>query len=109
MKTIRKADINIISATWIGWGDRIDRSRSTRANTVLASQDPVALDYYAAKYVLLPHARRFDRSGHYTHFSDPDNRQRPFYTFLKTCEAEGAGSMDEGKFEVISHDFKNNG
>ena len=108
MKTIRKADINFISATWIGWGDRIDPSRGVRANTILASQDPVALDYYAAKYVLLPHGRRLDHSGHYTQFHDPDNQQKPFYTFLKSCEAEGAGMMDEGKFEVISHDFKQN-
>ena len=48
MKTIRKADLNITTAEWIGISSRVDPPIAhTRA--LLASTDPVALDYHAYK------------------------------------------------------------
>ena len=48
--------LNIIDAIWISHSSRggYPESKCFRANQILASQDPVALDYWAAKHVLYP-------------------------------------------------------
>jgi len=48
--------LNIIDAIWVSHGSLTGYPASTtfRANQLLASQDPVALDYWAAKYILYP-------------------------------------------------------
>jgi uncharacterized protein (DUF362 family) len=54
--SIRTPVLNIIDAIWVshsslaGW----PAATTLRANQILASQDPVALDYWAAKYILYP-------------------------------------------------------
>jgi len=58
MKKIRMADLNIITAEWVGWGHRTDIKKATRLRTILASTDPIALDYYAAKQNESPQSRR---------------------------------------------------
>jgi hypothetical protein len=56
MAAVRPPVLNIIDAIWVsltalkGFPDNTTRRR----NTLVASQDPVALDYWAAKYVLYP-------------------------------------------------------
>jgi len=60
IKTIRKADLNIATAEWVGWGSRIDSSKAMRMRTILASTDPVALDYYGAKHIIYPMSQRRD-------------------------------------------------
>ena len=54
----RFPDLNIIDATWvcaeITTGPNAPYSMSTRLNTLVASQDPIAADYYAGRYVLRP-------------------------------------------------------
>ncbi len=45
IKTIRKADLNIVTAEWVGWGSRTDITKATQMRTILASTDPIALDY----------------------------------------------------------------
>lgn len=54
----RFPDLNIIDATWvnaeISSGPASPYATSTRLNTLVASQDPVAADYYAGKHVLRP-------------------------------------------------------
>ena len=63
LRTIRKADLNIVTAEWIGLADRIDPP-VVRTRTILASTDPVALDYHSAKYVLYPNSLiTFSRPG----------------------------------------------
>ncbi len=56
--------LNIMDAIWVnanpfpqtGCGPSTNYAQATRINVLLASRDPVALDYWAAKYVLMPTA-----------------------------------------------------
>jgi hypothetical protein len=54
----RFPDLNIIDATWscaeITTGPNAPYNLSTRLNTLVASRDPVAADWYAGKHVLRP-------------------------------------------------------
>ena len=56
MVSVRTPILNIIDATWVSYASITGYPANTtyRANQILASQDPVALDYFAAKYVLYP-------------------------------------------------------
>lgn len=53
---VRAPVLNIIDAIWVSHGSLAGypRSTTTRINQIAASQDPVALDYWAAKYILYP-------------------------------------------------------
>jgi hypothetical protein len=105
MKTVRMADLNIIAAERIGWGDRIDEKKSSRMRIVLASKDPVALDYYGSKHVLLPLTKKLDSTGKIIPWHDPDNTQKPLQKFLKSCHDEGIGTLDENLIRLIDYDF----
>lgn len=54
----RFPDLNIIDATWacaeIATGPSAPYGACTRLNTLVASRDPIAADYYAGRYVLKP-------------------------------------------------------
>jgi hypothetical protein len=54
--------LNVLDAIWInavpGRGPRTTYGQATRTNIIAASRDPVALDYWAAKNVLLPAAEK---------------------------------------------------
>ena len=52
--SVRTPVLNIIDATWVSFSalSGYPPSATFRANQLLASQDPVALDYWAAKYIL---------------------------------------------------------
>ena len=95
MKAIRRADFNIITAEYAGHQGR--RATPVHTKTVLASTDPVALDYYAAKYVLYPLGGR--KAG----YNDPDNPRGTFRKYLELCHAEGIGTLDES--EMVTHKF----
>ena len=105
MKTVRQADLNIIAGEWVGWGDRIDAEKRSHAKIVLASTDPVALDYYAGKYILLPYANKYDSTGKIAEWNDPDNAEKPFHTFLTTCHGQGIGNLDERLIKLAKYDF----
>jgi hypothetical protein len=97
MKTIRKADLNITTAEWVGLASRSE-APVVHTKAILASTDPVALDYHAAKYILFPNSNLA--------IHNPDNRKGPLYPYLVKC-AESSGSvLDETKVEVKSYDFK---
>lgn len=100
MKTIRKADLNITTAEWIGLSSRTEPPVA-RTRAVLASTDPVALDYHATKYLLHPN------SGILVH--NPDNRNGPLYQSLFKCSKEGGGIFDERHVAVKSFDFNAKG
>ncbi len=53
---VRAPDLNILDCIWVSYESLSGYPPETtcRANTLLAGFDPVALDYYASKYVLLP-------------------------------------------------------
>lgn len=92
MRTIRQADLNIIAAEYTGHEGRLETP--VRTKTVLASSDPVALDYYAARHVLLP------LGGSKAKYNDPDWKEGPFRKFLERCHAEGIGTLNENEIQV---------
>jgi hypothetical protein len=99
MQTIRQADLNVIAAEYVGTEGRT--VGAIRTKTVLASKDPVALDYYGAKNVLLA------QGGPRANYNDPDNTTGPFRRYLESCCAEGIGTLDEGEMVCQSYDFSN--
>jgi len=99
LNTIRRADLNITTAEWIGLASRTEPPIAhTRA--VLASADPVALDYHAAKYVLYPN------SG--ISIYNPDDKNSPAREYLMKCAEHGGGIFDEQLVGVKSYDFNTN-
>jgi Domain of unknown function (DUF362) len=54
--SVRTPVLNIIDATWVSFSSLSGYPANTtyQANQILACQDPVALDYWASKYVLYP-------------------------------------------------------
>lgn len=67
--------LNILDAIWVNAapnkGPGTDYGEATRVNIIAASTDPIALDYWASKHILLQTARI---QGHPLLFSmDPDN------------------------------------
>jgi hypothetical protein len=72
MVSIRTPVLNIIDAIWVSHLSIKGYPADTtfRANMLLASQDPVALDYWAAKYMLYP--------------IDFNNRHHPDYSGILT-------------------------
>ena len=67
MHVARYPDLNIVDAIWVtpAGGPNGPYESAVRLDRLLASRDPVALDYYCGKYVLMP------VSGNPRH--DPDN------------------------------------
>ena len=82
--------LNILDATWInanpGNGPRTTYTAATRANVLMASSDPVALDYWAAKHVLMQAAHAIGVNNLST--IDPDNEISGFENWLKLSMQE---------------------
>jgi len=97
LTTIRRADLNIVTAEWIGLASRVEKP-IVRTRAVVASTDPVALDYHSAKYILYPN------SG--IKFHNPDEEKSPSRQYLMACAEHGGGEFDERKVAVKSYDFK---
>jgi hypothetical protein len=99
MKTIRKADLNITTAEYVGL---VSRTEPPIAHTqaILASPDPVALDYHAAKYFLYPNSNIW--------FHNPDDPESPTRDYIKECATRIKGILDERYLEVSSYDFHTN-
>jgi hypothetical protein len=100
MKTIRKADLNVITAEWVGWGHRTEVAGAARTRTILAGIDPVALDYYGAKYLVYPLSK--NREHH-----DPDNPKSSIRRFLNLAsETSGEGALDEQNIRGHVFDYE---
>jgi len=97
MRTIRKADLNITTAEWIGLSSRVD-CPVVQTRAILASTDPVALDYHAAKYLLYPNSQ--------ISLHNPDNKKGPLRQYLLKCAEAECGTLDERFVKVTSYDFK---
>jgi hypothetical protein len=96
MKTIRKADLNITTAEWTGLSSRTDPPMAhTRA--VLASKDPVSLDYHSTKYILYPNSR--------IPFHNPDEKKGPLNQYLTKCAEAGDCALPAGSDRTLSYDF----
>lgn len=79
MVETRFPTLNILDAIWVNanpgssfsCGPSTPYSEATRVNTIMASIDPCALDYWGSKYVLMQTAKSIGYSD--THTLDPDN------------------------------------
>lgn len=103
MKNVRMADLNVVTAHCVGFGSRTDKKLSARPKAVLASTDPVALDYYAAKYFLLrftPKKLASKWGYNFYKYNDPDYIKGPFRRQLEECHAEGIGNLDEARMKI---------
>ncbi len=96
VRTIRRADLHVTTAEWVGLSSRVD-APAARTRAVIAGEDPVALDFHAAKYILYPN------SGISVH--DPENDKGPVCQYLRKAAEAGAGILDEGRVAVKSYDF----
>jgi hypothetical protein len=96
MNTIRKADLNIVTAEWVGLSSRTDPPVA-RTRALLASTNPVALDYHSAKYLLYSNSE--------LRIHDPDDAKSPLHQYLAKCAEQGGGSGDERYVKVTSYDF----
>lgn len=105
MRTVRKPDLNIITADWTGYGSRTDAELKERTRTIIASTDPVALDYIAGKEIIQPVTLKNAKGSDFELFNDPDNPKSPFRKFLIACNNEGIGTLDENKIKIIRYDF----
>ncbi len=92
-------DLVILDATWTNRTGPIDTNNVVNTNMLLASTDPVAISYYAAKYILTPIAI-------YPYETDPDAPSSKYhinlsswYTFLKDS-AGFACTMDSSEMSV---------
>ncbi len=96
-EAIRRPDLNIVTAEWIGLADRI-KPPVARTRAVLASTDPVALDFHSAKYLLHPNSR--------IPFHDPESPDSPTYQYIKACADQGGGEFDERRVNMVSYDHR---
>jgi hypothetical protein len=97
MNTIRKADLNITTAEWVGLSSRTDLPVA-RTRAVLACEDPVALDFHATKYILFPNSK--------IPVHNPNDSESPMHQYLMKCAEHGGGEIDESKVDVKSWDFE---
>jgi len=97
LNTIRRADLNITTAEWIGPSSRTDPP-VVQTKAILAGADPVALDYHSTKYILYPNSK--------ISLHDPDSPASPMHQYLKACADHSGGEFDERKVAVTSYDFK---
>jgi hypothetical protein len=102
--------INIIDAIWVNaiplGGPITPYDEATRANVIAASLDPVALDYWAAKHILVQAAQKTGRT--HASWMDPDNMSSPgsFGQWLRLSmqEINQAGyqtTVDEARMNVF--------
>ncbi|MBW1982973.1 MAG: DUF362 domain-containing protein, partial [Deltaproteobacteria bacterium] len=96
MKSIRKADLNITTAEWLGLVSRTEPPVA-RTRAVLASTDPVALDFHGAKYLLYPNSKLW--------IHNPEDERSPLYQYLLECARAGGGIIDETQVAVKSYDL----
>jgi hypothetical protein len=99
IRTIKKADLNVITAEWVGWGHRTDITKAARARTILASTDPIALDYYGAKYLVYPLSKE-----KYHNTDDPKSPVRRFLDLAMKTLSDG--TLDEQRMRIHQYDFK---
>jgi hypothetical protein len=96
LNTVRKADLNITAAEWVGLVSRIDPPVA-RTRAVLASTDPVALDYHSGKYLLFPNSKLA--------VHDPDNLKSPLRQYLDACAEKSGCVFDESRVKIVSYDI----
>jgi len=113
MAQTRTPVLNILDATWVnanpGNGPRTTYTEATRANVLMASSDPVALDYWAAKHVLMQAAHAVGRND--LSAIDPDNDTSGFRNWLRLSmqELQKAGrqaTLNENQMNVYIQNLR---
>jgi hypothetical protein len=108
--------LNIIDALWVnanpapysGRGPSTPYNQATRVNVLMASADPVALDYWAAKHVLMQTANLIGYTD--THTINPDSTDssgvdgEAFGVWLKLTENE----IEKAGYSITSQENKMN-
>jgi hypothetical protein len=82
--SVRAPVLNIIDAIWVSQGSIAGFPESTtmRVNQIMAGQDPVALDFYAAKHVLYP--------------INNDSRHHPDFSGIRKWLTDACGTITLG-------------
>jgi hypothetical protein len=111
--------LNIIDAVWVNanpypntyCGPSTRYSEATRVNTIIAGVDPIALDYWTAKYILVPTSRSIGYGD--THTLHPENTERSglteaFGVWLDLTNDEMLRSncnvtLDENRMNIITN------
>lgn len=108
MALTRVPDLNILDMIWVGVenGPMITDDTAVQKNMIAASTDPVALDYWAAKNVLMPELKRLP--GGRDKIVDPGGTDPGVFGYWlersrKELEAAGIpATTDEAKITIIS-------
>ena len=84
---VRMPDLTILDCIWIlarpGWGPQAGYANASFRNQLVAGTDPIALDMWAAKHVLLPQIQENGYSLEaYEHTQSPDNPESVFRLYL---------------------------
>lgn len=103
MRDVRMADFNFITADWVGYGSRTDKNMSGHPRTLLASKDPIALDYIAGRDVLSPLTKLKEPNNKWLNqINDITDTHGPFYKFLAACHQEGIGNIEPQRMRILS-------
>jgi hypothetical protein len=107
-REVRAPDLYVAIAEWVavtppGFSDdediRLSAKGAQRAQTVVAGTDPVAIDYYCAKHVVLPIATAINAPRRAMLDVDhPDAKTTRFLRYYR--EVAGHGTMDESLITV---------
>lgn len=90
---VRLPDLTVLDCVWIlarpGAGPSATYAEATHRDQLLAGRDPVALDVWAAKHILIPEiARNGYTIDDYGQSQDPDNPDSVFRRYLDRSLAE---------------------
>jgi len=99
INSVRKPDVFMTSAEWVGWGSRTGAD-ATQARTIGLGEDPIALDYYMSKNVLLP--LHPSQSYFDPNYDIPNNNTR---LTLNGCESQGIGTTNEAEIASFVYNF----
>jgi len=107
---VRSPDLFIAVAEWVAmtppgaWDDEVNDIRlaeasAHRANTVVAGNDPVAVDWYCAKHVLWPLAQKIDaKNKAQFDLGDPSSKLSKFLRYYR--EVWKRGTMDDALITI---------
>jgi len=100
INAVRKPDIFITTAEWVGWGSRTS-SQATQAKTVGLCDDPVSLDYYMSKYVMWP---TYPEQQYFNPDYDMSNNNTRLT--MEGCKSRGFGTTNESEIGAYVYDFE---
>lgn len=89
----------ITAAMYAGWYSRTATNGAAAANTVLACNDPVTLDYVACRDVLSKVGSPLQA------YLDPSTQNNNTWRQLFGCNSQGVGTLLPEQMEVVTYDF----